>query len=314
MTPIHDRLKTLAQPVRVRLLRVLELEELGVGELARVVQLPQSTVSRHLDVLLQGGWVDRRRDGPSSFFSLARALDVEARALWDVVRAGTDGDHADDGLRLASVLAARQESSADFFGRVAGRWSELRRELFGDRFLLPALLGLLPTDWTVADIGCGPGDVVALLAPHVARVIGVDREPQMLDAARERCAAHRNVVWRQGEIAPGVLGRHEVDAALCMLVLHHLDDPAGAVAAVAGGLRPGGSLVVVDMVAHDRDAYRRTMGHVHLGFERAQIVRMGRAAGLSLARYTVVPPDPEGSGPALFVAVLRAPGGPGDGS
>ncbi len=304
MSGIHDRLKDLAQPVRVRLLRVLELEELGVGELAKVVQLPQSTVSRHLEVLHQGGWVDRRRDGPSTLFAASQDLPPEARSLWEVVRTGTDGDHPEDGLRLASVIAARQESSEAFFGRVAGRWSELRRELFGDGFLLPALLGLLPPDHVIVDAGCGPGDALVQLAPHVARVIGIDREKQMLDTARARCAGFDHVELRRGDVLDPPIVDGEADAILCMLLLHHLDSPADAVAALGKGLAPGGRLVVVDMVAHDRDAYRRTMGHRHLGFEPRQVETMAKAAGLAVRQHRVLAPDPEATGPALFVAVL----------
>lgn len=304
MSRIHDRLKTLAQPLRVRLLRVLELEELGVGELAKVVQLPQSTVSRHLEVLHSDGWVDRRRDGPSTLFAAAQSLDDEARALWEVVRAGTDDDHPEDGLRLASVLAAREASSEAFFGRVAGRWSEVRREMFGSDYLLPALLGLLPPDHVVADVGCGPGDALVELAPHVARVIGVDREPQMLEAARARVGGLDHVDLRRGDVMAPPLDDGEVDAILCMLLLHHVDDPGGALIALAPKLAPGGRLVVVDMVAHDRTAYRRTMGHRHLGFEPSALVHMAQAAGLQVRHHRVLSPDPDASGPALFVATL----------
>jgi len=303
MSRIHDRLKTLAQPLRVRLLRVLELEELGVGELAKVVQLPQSTVSRHLEVLHADGWVQRRKDGPSTLFS-AGELDEEAGALWAVVRRGTDDDHPEDGLRLASVLAAREASSEAFFGRVAGRWSEVRRELFGSDYLLPALLGLLPPDHVVADIGCGPGDALVELAPHVATVIGVDREPQMLQAARQRLQGRDNVDLRRGDVMDPPLQDGEADAVLCMLLLHHVEDPAGALVALAPKLARGGRLVVVDMVAHDRVAYRRTMGHRHLGFEERGLETMARAAGLRVRHHRVLAPDPEASGPALFVTTM----------
>lgn len=304
MSRIHERLKTLAQPVRVRLLRVLELEELGVGELARVVQLPQSTVSRHLEVLHADGWVARRKEGPSTLFSASDDRDVEAAALWEVVRSGTDDDHPEDGLRLASVLAAREASSEAFFGRVAGRWSEVRRDLFGSDYLLPALLGLLPPDHVIVDVGCGPGDALVELAPHVAKVIGIDREPQMLAAARSRVAPWSHVELRRGDAMDPPLADGEADAVLCMLLLHHLEDPAGALVALAPKLARGGRLVVVDMVAHDRTAYRQTMGHRHLGFEEGQVARMAKAAGLRVRHHRVLAPDPDASGPALFVATL----------
>lgn len=305
MSTIYDRLGTLGNPARVRLLRLLELEELQVGEIANVVQMPQSTVSRHLKALLEDGWVDRRRDGTASLFAMATAMPAEARALWELVSSATDGDHPEDGLRLASVLAAREVDSRAFFGRVGGGWTELRRELYGEAFLLPSLLALLPPTWTVADLGCGPGELVAMLAPTVGRVIGVDREPAMLQAAARATSQYTNVTLREGSLERPPLKRRELDAAIGMLVLHHVASPEAVLAGVRPALKPTGHLVVVDMVEHDRDEYRRTMGHQHLGFSREALEAMGEGAGLKLARYDVLPPAPEATGPALFVAVLE---------
>ncbi|MCB9682546.1 MAG: metalloregulator ArsR/SmtB family transcription factor [Alphaproteobacteria bacterium] len=306
MATIYDRLGTLSSPARVRLLRLLELEELQVGELAKVVQMPQPTVSRHLKALHDDGWVARRKEGTSTWFAVATDLPEAERALWSLVSASTDGDNPEDGLRLASVLAAREVDSRAFFGRVAGTWAEVRQELYGTSFLLPGLLAMLPPGLVVADLGCGTGDVVATLAPWVTRAIGVDREPAMLDAARQLTADLPNVSLRQGTLEAPPLAPGEIDAAVFMLVLHHLDAPEEALAAVVRALRPGGRVVVVDMIEHDRDEYRRTMGHVHLGFSAETVAAMGRAAGLTACRYQVVPPDPVATGPAVFVAVLTA--------
>ncbi|MCB9663866.1 MAG: metalloregulator ArsR/SmtB family transcription factor [Alphaproteobacteria bacterium] len=304
MATIFDRLGTLAAPVRVRLLRLLEVEELGVGEIAQVVQLPQSTVSRHLKVLLDEGWVSRRPDGTAAFFRLAERMPEGAEALWDVVRAATDDDHPEDGLRLASVLAARQVDSRAFFGRVGASWATLRRELYGDGFLLHALAALLPEDRVVADLGCGTGDLLVALAPCVRRALGVDREPAMLEAAALQLRDHPHVELRQGSLEDPPLAEGEVDAALFVLVLHHLDAPGLALRGARRALTPEGRVVVVDMVAHDRDDYRRTMGHRHLGFDEDELASLAEDAGLRVRRRVVVPPAPEASGPAVFVAVL----------
>jgi SAM-dependent methyltransferase len=303
VTSIYDRLLTLSTPARVRLLRLLELEELTVGEVARVVQMPQSTVSRHLKELYDHGWVDRRREGTATLFARRGDLDPEAVALWELVQGGTDGDHPEDGLRLAAVLAARETDSRAFFGRVAGNWAEVRRELFGEGYLLPSLLALLPRQWTVVDLGCGPGDALAHLAPWVARAIGVDREPVMLDAARQRLSGLGDVELREGTLERPPLADGEVDAALLMLVLPYVEDPAVVVRAAAKALRPGGHVVLVDMVEHDREEYRRSMGHRHLGFSDREVVRLLEGAGLTPARYVRLVPDPAATGPGLFVAV-----------
>ena len=306
MAEIHQRLSHLAMADRTRLLRLLELEELAVGEVARVVQMPQSTVSRHLKALEDDGWVTARRDGTARLFALRADLPDDLRGVWDVVRRATDGDHADDGLRLASVLAARELDSRRFFVEVAERWTEVRRELFGGGFLLPSLLALLPPELVVADLGCGAGDTLAWLAPAVRRAIGVDREPAMLAAAARRLEGIANVELLAGTLEDLPLEAASLDAALLMLVLHHVGSPREVLAEVRRALRPGGRAVVLDMVAHDREAYRRSMGHVHLGFSEADVAAWATEAGLVLRSWRVLSPDPAATGPALFVAVLEA--------
>jgi ArsR family transcriptional regulator len=304
MATIHDRMGHLSQPERTRLLRLLELEELAVGEIARVVQLPQSTVSRHLKALEEDGWVVARREGTARLFALSATLEGTAARLWEVVREAVDGDHPEDGLRLASVLAARTVGGHRFFGAVAERWSEVRRELFGPDTLLPALLGLLPAGLRVVDLGCGTGDALAALAPHVALAVGIDGEPAMLEQARRRLAASSHVTLVAGRLEAVPLPGGAFDAALLGLVLHHVDDPAVVLAEARRLLAPGGVVVVLDMVAHDREAFRRTMGHVSLGFSAEVLASLAADAGLVVRRRVVLPPDPTASGPALFLSVL----------
>ncbi len=302
MSRMHDRLAVLSQPVRTRLLRLLELEELGVGEVARVLQLPQSTVSRHLKELREAGWVTSRKEGTANLFALSLELDEASEALWDLVRGATDGEHPDDALRLTSVLAARSAEGSSFFGRLGSQWSELRRDLFGEGYLLPALVALLPPELVVADLGCGTGEVLEHVAHAAKRVIGIDREPAMLRAAAERTEGLANVELRQGLIGDPPLEPGEVDVALCMLALHHVAEPSEVFAGCGRALRPGGHVVVIDMVAHRRTAYRRTMGHLHLGFDEAALSSAAAAGGMRLTSHRFLSPAPDATGPALFLA------------
>lgn len=307
---IFAHLAVLSEPIRARILRVIEREEFGVGELCRVLQLPQSTVSRHLKVLLVHGWLHRRTEGPSARVSLAAdTLDSEAARIWPLVRddPGSALTAAEDLARLESVLAQREVDSKAFFGRVAARWDALRDDLFGQAFTLPTLLSLLPPDWTVVDLGCGTGETVARLAQVVRRVVGVDQEANMLDAARTRVAGRDNVELLAGELSALPLPDACADAALLLLVLHHLADPVAALAEARRVLRPGGLVVVLDMVAHDRVEYRQTMGHQHLGFTAQAVRDHAAAAGLDVLDLSRLPPDPGAQGPALFVARLARP-------
>jgi ArsR family transcriptional regulator len=249
--------------------------------------------------------VSSRRDGTSRYYTLA--LDDRGpatRRLWSLLREQvsltTGADQ--DAHRLRGVLAQRQTKSQQFFASAAGQWDRLRQDLFGAASYLHALPGLLDPDWTIGDLGCGTGQVAASLAPHVARVIAVDRSEDMLQAARRRLGDLANVEVRRGALEALPVQDGELDAATLLLVLHHLSDPAEALREAARVLKPGGRVVISDMLPHDREVYRQQMGHVWLGFSRESLGRMLDAAGFEKVRITAMPPDATAKGPALFVA------------
>ena len=300
-------LGTLGDLARLRTLRLLEREELGVGELARALQLPQSTVSRHLKPLFEQGWVDKRAEGTQSLYRMTPAsLATDMRDLWRMSREhlGSAASFEEDDARLAEVIAARRVDSRTFFGRIGGDWDELRRELFGDAFVFEALLGLLPPVAVAVDFGCGTGEAAERLAPVVGRVIAIDREPAMLAAARKRLKRFANVEFRQGDLLAPPLAAGEADIGIVMLVFHHVDDPAAMLRAIAPGFRTGGALLVVDMASHDRSGYQQTMGHRHLGFSEQDLQGFARGSGFTLRRHTRLRPDTSGKGPGLFAALF----------
>jgi ArsR family transcriptional regulator len=305
---IFDRMSALADATRSRLLLLLERHELTVGELCQVLQLPQSTVSRHLKLLGDEGWVSARAEGTSRRYRMpADRMDAGARQLWQLVRgevAALPGA-AQDGERLRTVLAQRSTRSREFFSSAAGEWDRLRAELFGRRADLLGLLGLLDESWTLGDLGCGTGQITHSLAPFVRRVVAVDSSPEMLSAARARLAGLGNVETREGELESLPIADGELDAAVAFLVLHYVAEPGEALAQAARALRPGGRLLVVDMMPHDREEYRATMGHVWQGFEAARMERWMADAGLGAFRYVPLPPDPAAKGPGLFAASAR---------
>ena len=183
----------------------------------------------------------------------------------------------------------------------------MRAELFGDEFASRTLIGLMPAGWTVADLGCGTGAMLAGLAPHVERVIGVDASEEMLGAARDRLKDVANVDLRRGSLESLPIDDASVDAATMMLVLHHLASPAAAIAEAVRILRPGGRLLIVDMAPHDREEYRQQMGHVWLGFSDEQIKRLLTQSGLGAPRVLALPPDEDAKGPGLFAASAHKP-------
>ena len=297
----------LSEMARVRMLDLLEEEELGVGELAKIVQLPQSTVSRHLKALHLHGWIIKRSEGPASLYRLLpSALDEDFQSLWRTTRGRVNGDPVfdDDRSRLREVLAGRKIDSREFFGRVGGEWHDLREALFGREFDAAALLGMINPTWVVADLGCGSGDVAERLAPCVGRVIAIDREPSMLAACRSRLAAFDNVEIIEADLAALPTKSGSLDAAVLMLVLHHVETPLEVVREAMRGLRAGGLLLVVDMVAHTRESYRTDMGHLHAGFSEATIEEWAQDLECASLRINRLGPDPEGRGPGLFSATF----------
>ncbi len=309
--PLAARLSTLSDSLRLRMLRVLEREELAVGEVARIVQLPQSTVSRHLKTLAEGGWLSRRSEGTATLYRVVLDdLDTPLRSLWVTVRESINAEPSleleADLRRLGHVLASRRTDSRSFFGRVAAEWQSLRTSLFGHSFTAPGLLAMLDPGWTVADLGCGSGDASRYLAPHVERVIAIDQSEAMLETASGVLADHPNVELVCGDLEDVPLPDGSVDAAVMSLVLHHVEDPSRLIAQAARILRPrGGVLVIVDMLAHDRDEYRRTMGHVHLGFELGEIETMLNESGFVRTSVHELPTQTDARGPGLFVASGR---------
>jgi ubiquinone/menaquinone biosynthesis C-methylase UbiE/DNA-binding transcriptional ArsR family regulator len=302
---ILEDLSALAEPTRSRILVLLDGHELTVSELCNIVQLPQSTISRHLRALVDAGWISGRPEGTSHFYSMIRDADDPAAArLWQIVREqlACSAAAVQDQLRLQTALAERGVRSQEFFASSAGQWDRLREDLFGDRFHLAALGALAEAGWVAGDLGCGTGQVSAALAPFVERVVAVDASAAMLEAARSRMATLPNVDLRRGELEALPIDDGSLDLGSLMLVLHHLPEPRKAVAELARVLRPGGRVIMVDMLPHERDSYRGQMGDVWLGFSETQVTRMLAEAGFGRVRVVPLAPETRAKGPALFVA------------
>ena len=311
MNTVLEHMSALADPIRCRMLLLLEKHELTVSELCAVLQMPQSSVSRHLKTLADDDWVASRRDGTSRFYSMpVDDLDQAAGRLWPIIReqvaATTAAGH--DERRLRGVLNRRRAKSQEFFASAAGGWDRLREGLFGDAFYLWSVLALIDPTLVVGDLGCGTGQLTETIAPYVRRVIAVDGSEEMLDAARRRLTNAPNVELRKGELEALPLTGGELDAAMLSLVLHYSPEPQRTLEEVARVVRPGGRVLVVDMQPHDREEYQHQMGHVWLGFAEKQISRFLTGAGFDDVRVRALPADPDAKGPALFAAVATRHG------
>lgn len=306
--PIHERLAALADPTRTRLLLLLERHELNVNEACSALQLPQSTVSRHLKLLSGDGWLASRAEGTSRYYRVAPRLDERSRRLWKVVREplAEAPDALQDEVRAQYVLKERRTKSEQFFSSSADAWDGVRAELFGARAPLGALLALLDPALVVGDLGCGTGVVSAELAPHVAHVIAVDSSAAMLKAARRRLGDESNVELREGRLESLPVDDGVLDVAVLSLVLQYMPDPEQVLREARRVLRPGGRLLVVDLMEHERLEYHERMGHLWQGFGESQMREWLATSGYEQVKWRPLQPEPGARGPLLFAAVARA--------
>jgi ubiquinone/menaquinone biosynthesis C-methylase UbiE len=276
-------LKALGDSTRLRILAAVAEEELTVGEIREVVDSVQSAVSRNLAILRDAGFVADRREGTNVYFSLKRDMPDPARRLFDSAapRFAELPEAKEDRRRLKRCRERRARRSRGYFESVAGDWERIRKSCFDDRLGSVALEKLVPRGLVVADIGCGTGSLTFELARVAEKVVAVDLSAEMLKRA-ERLARERgvkNVEFRRGDAEKIPLDVSSVDAAFSVMVLHFLKDPARAVAELARITRPGGPVVLLDLVPHQQEWMRAEMAHRWLGFERKTIEKWLRAAG-----------------------------------
>lgn len=307
--PLTAWMQILGDATRLRVLHLLDGHELGVAELCGIVQMPQSTVSRHLKLLAGGGWIRQRRRGTSNLYQMDRdALALPAVELWELCHREITGlpTTQQDDARLQRCLRDRREDPGAFFADSAPGWDDLCSRLYGTEFHEAAVAAMLPPTWTVADLGCGTGRRAARLAGFVRRVIAVDQSEEMLAAARMRTAGQRNVTLRRADLETLPLDDDACDAALLVLVLTYLVDPRRVLWEAARILRPGGRLIVTDVLEHDREVFREEMRHRCRGFSPRKLSALLRAAGFGDVRTQIVPAAADVSGPALLMVSAAA--------
>jgi ubiquinone/menaquinone biosynthesis C-methylase UbiE len=282
-------LKALADPLRLRVLAAVAEEELTVGEVQDVVGSVQSSVSRNLAILRQAGFVQDRKEGTNVYFSVRANMAEETRELFQTLQArlAEMPEVKKDRARLEECRRRRLRRSASYFESVAGDWERIRKSYFDDRVTSLAIEKLLPRNLTLADIGCGTGSLTFELARFARKVIGVDLSGEMLRRARDIAKEREldNVEFRQGDVLKLPLESHSVDAAFCVMVLHFLPDPARAIAGLCRVVRPGGAVILVDLVEHKQEWMREQMAHQWLGFDHRAVEDWFRQAGVSALDY-----------------------------
>ncbi|HEY7218040.1 MAG TPA: metalloregulator ArsR/SmtB family transcription factor [Candidatus Binatia bacterium] len=282
-------LKALADPLRLRILASVAEEELTVGEVQEVVESVQSSVSRNLAILRAAGFVQDRKEGTNVYFAARRDMPEPAREIFASLQArlAQIPEVKRDQARLEQCRRRRLQRSKSYFESVAGDWERIRKSYFDDRVTSLAIEKLLPPDLTIADVGCGTGSLTFELARFARKVIGIDLSNEMLRRARALAKERsvRNIEFRQGDALKLPLANASVDAAFCVMVLHFLAEPERAIAGLCRVTRPGGSVILVDLVQHKQEWMREQMAHQWLGFERTVIEKWFRDGGAESIDY-----------------------------
>ena len=296
---VLDSLRALADPTRLRIMRLLASMELAVGELAQVLGQSQPRVSRHVKILCDAGLAERRREGGWVFLRaalsqasgspLSPAL-ANLLAVSEAADTGFGQQCAEDREHLEAIRTARDASAADYFARHAGEWDELRSMHIADGPVELALAEMLDAYETKAedsvlgrllDVGTGTGRMAELFAASASHVTALDKSPDMLRVARTRLqhmpAGHITLV--QGDFAQLPFAAASFDTVLFHQVMHYALSPDAMLAEAARVTAPGGRIAIVDFAAHDREELRASHAHARLGFSDAQVADMFTAAG-----------------------------------
>ena len=285
--PLADRFQALADPTRLRIVVLLRLMELSVGELAQVLGQSQPRVSRHLKILADAGVLERRKEGSWVFLTLSDPQRVEPMfALIDVwADPATQALFAADASRTDAIRTDRAEAANRYFAGHAEVWDQIRSLHVAESEVERAIdgtLGKRPLGRLV-DIGTGTGRMIELFGPRAAQAIGIDRSSEMLRLARVKLeAAGIPSSLRQGDMYALPLAEESADSVIIHQVLHYAHSPATAIGEAARVLAPGGTLLIVDFAAHEREELRERDAHIRLGFEDEVMAGWFAAAGLKV--------------------------------
>jgi ArsR family transcriptional regulator len=286
MDDLLAALKAAAEPTRLRLLALLEYNDLTVTELTQILGQSQPRVSRHLKLLAESGLVDRFSEGTWAFYrvgdrDVARAL---VRAIVDLIPED-DAVLARDLERLDQVKNARAEAAAAYFRDNAENWDAIRSLYTPEAEVEATILDLFDGEEIdhLVDVGTGTGRMLAIFSPQIERGIGIDMSREMLSVARANLdqAQVQNCQVRQGDMYNLGLSAESADVAVFHQVLHYAEDPAAAVAEAGRVVKSDGALLIVDFAPHALEYLRSDHAHRRLGFTDEEVAGWCRSAGFS---------------------------------
>ena len=298
MTSTINFLRLLADPTRLRLLVLLEEEELSVAELQDILGMGQSRISSHLAQLKRAGVVEDRRAGKNVYYGLTIKGGPDARSakVGELTRALAREmpETQRDRTALKVVLRKRQDKAREYFDQLAGRFGRSYVPGRSWQALAHTMIALLPP-LVVADLGAGEGTLSQLLAKTARKVIAIDNAPKMVEFGAQLAKRHgfKNLEYRLGDIEDPPIAKGSIDLAIFSQALHHAIHPPRALVSAQRIIKKSGRVVILDLLSHRFEKARELYADHWLGFSEVQLHQWLEEAGFSNVEVTVVSREKE---------------------
>ena len=306
MSSTLKSLRALSDPTRLRIISLLEKDELSVNELQEITRMGQSRISTHLGLLQDAELVQSRREGKRTFYRLHPESNHGAAEIIDLAIRGAKelSDHDSDQINLKRILNRRREQAQVYFNQIAGRFDRVYGPGRSWQAFGHLLLRILPP-LVVADLGAGEGLLAELLARRSKKVIAVDNSEKIVEfgAAKAKKNNLKNLEFRQGDLQNPPIEPSSVDVAILSQALHHAEEPAKAVAAAYKLLKPHGQILILDLAKHNFEKSRELYGDRWLGFPESDLHRWLEDAGFKKIEISVVAREEQ---PPHFETVLAS--------
>ncbi|HEY3931361.1 MAG TPA: metalloregulator ArsR/SmtB family transcription factor [Verrucomicrobiae bacterium] len=304
MSATLKSLRALSDPTRLRIVALLERDELSVAELQEITRLGQSRISTHLGLLQDSELVQSRREGKRTFYKLNSQTDFVAHEFIQLAIRGAKElpEHSHDQINLKRVVARRKEQAQVYFNQIAGRFDRVYGPGRSWQAFGHLLLRILPP-LIVADLGAGEGLLSELLARRAKKVIAVDNSEKIVafGAAKAKKNGLKNLEFRLGNLQNPPIDANSVDLVILSQALHHAEVPADAIAAAHKILKPRGQILLLDLLKHNFEKARELYGDRWLGFAESDLHRWLEAAGFKKIEISIVAAEEQ---PPHFQTIL----------
>jgi ArsR family transcriptional regulator len=306
MSSTIKSLRALSDPTRLRIVALLETDELSVNELQEITRMGQSRISTHLGLLQDAELVQSRREGKRTFYRLHPESNHGAAEFIDLAIRGAKElpEHGADQINLKRILNRRQEQAQVYFNQIAGRFDRVYGPGRSWQAFGHLLLRILPP-LVVADLGAGEGLLSELLARRSKKVIAVDNSEKIVEfgAAKAKKNNLKNLEFRLGDLQNPPIDANSVDVVILSQALHHAEEPAKAIAAAYKMLKPHGQILILDLAKHNFEKARELYGDRWPGFPESDLHRWLEEAGFKKVEISVVAREEQ---PPHFETVLAS--------